>query len=277
MQRCRLTVALIAILAGGAHAAKDSCFDCHRVMEGTSIVFKDDVHYHNTISCADCHGGDPREDDQNISMSAGRGFKVRVTRQQTPAYCGHCHSDTNYLHQVKPQPGEDLLALYLSSVHGRALAAGRTKSAECVDCHGVHNIRPVSDPLSPAHPQHVTETCARCHAETADAFRKSPHARMFNTAKMPGCAACHSSHATAPAGDDMLAGGNAVCAQCHDAGSDADKAAAEMASLLAGLENAGPASKEALARARAAAHTCDVAAVRRAAESTVAGPEAGRK
>jgi len=277
MRLRRLTIAMIPLLASGAYAAKDSCFECHSVMEGMSVIFKDDVHYHNTISCADCHGGDPKEDDQNVSMSAERGFKVRVTRQGTPDYCGRCHSDAGFMRKYKPQQRVDQLALYRTSVHGKRLAAGHTGGAGCVDCHSVHNIRAVSDPLSPAHPRHVTETCAKCHRATADLFRKSPHGPVFTSQQMAGCTACHASHAAAPASRAMLTGKNAVCTRCHDAGSAGGKAAAEIARLVASLETAGPGSNPALARARLAVHTFDVAAVRRAAEPAVAGREAGRK
>jgi hypothetical protein len=75
----------------------------------------------------------------------------------------------------------------------------------------------------------------------------------------------------------MLTGAKAVCVRCHKAGSDGAKAAVEMAQLLASLETAGPGSKEALARARLAVHTLDVAVVKQAAETAVAGPEAGKK
>src|ERR1035437_3908889 len=143
-----LIIALIPLLASGAYAAKDSCFKCHTVVEGTSVVFKDDVHYTNAISCAECHGGDDAEDDQNVSMSADRGFKLRVTRQGTPDYCGRCHSNASFMSKYKPQQRVDQLALYRTSVHGKLLAAGRKGAAECVDCHGVHNIRAGSDPLS---------------------------------------------------------------------------------------------------------------------------------
>ena len=144
-----LTAALL-LCVGGAFAAKDTCFECHSVMEGMSVIFKDDVHFHKGISCADCHGGDPGDDDQNVSMSAQRGFKVRVTRQGTPDFCGRCHGHG--------------LASYRTSVHSQRLAAGNAKSAECVDCHGVHNPRAAADPLSPAGPQHLAETCGKCHA-----------------------------------------------------------------------------------------------------------------
>jgi predicted CXXCH cytochrome family protein len=265
MKLRRLMLALIPLLAGGVCSAKDSCFECHSVVEGTSVVFKDDVHYTNGVSCAACHGGDANEDDQNVSMHADRGFKLRVTREGMPDYCGRCHSDTNFMWKHKLEQRVDQLALYRSGVHGRQLAAGQTAAAECVDCHGVHDIRAVSDPLSTVHPQQVAATCAKCHAATADLFRKSPHGRVFTSRRRPGCTVCHAGHATEPATTAMLAGAKAVCARCHKSGSDGDKVATEMARLLTSLETAGPGSKEALARARLAVHTLDVAAVKQAA------------
>jgi predicted CXXCH cytochrome family protein len=181
------------------------------------------------------------------------------------------------MHQHKPQQRVDQLALFRASVHGKRLAADHTGGAECVDCHGVHNIRAISDPLSPANPRHVAETCAKCHTATAELFQKSPHGAVFTSQKMAGCTVCHASHATEPASRAMLTGKNAVCRRCHSAGSAGGKAAAEIARLIAGLEAAGPGSNEALARARVAVHTFDVAAIRRAAEPIMAGREAGRK
>jgi predicted CXXCH cytochrome family protein len=296
-----LTIALITLLAGGAYAAKDSCFECHTVIEGMSVTFKDDVHYHNAISCADCHGGDANEDDQNVSMNASRGFKVRVTRQATPEYCGRCHSDAAFMHKHNPRQRVDQLALYRTSVHGQRLAAGDVRSAECVDCHSVHNIRAASDQLSTTNPLHVVDTCAKCHGAVADLFRKSPHGPVFTSQQMAGCTACHASHATKPAGANMLTGKQAVCASCHEAGSAGGKAAAEMARLVARLEAAAQRANQVLARARQsgdgvadaqsrqqtasenlaqvrlAVHAFNVAAVERAAGPAVAGSQTGRK
>src|SRR5271165_404542 len=103
MRLCVIAMSLLSLISRGAETAKDSCFECHIVMEGMSVIFMDDVHYRNTVSCADCHGGDAKEDDQNLSMSAERGFKVRVKRQGIPDYCGGCHSDASIMHQHKPE------------------------------------------------------------------------------------------------------------------------------------------------------------------------------
>jgi hypothetical protein len=270
-----LTPALILLLAGGGFAKeKDSCFDCHSVMEGTSITFKADVHYRNGLSCADCHGGDASEPDQNLSMSASRGFKVRVTREATPGYCGSCHEEAGFMEKYRPHGRVDQLALYQKSVHGKLLAAGRKDSAECVDCHGVHDIRSARDARAPTNPRRLSETCGKCHRETAELFRLSAHGRIFISARRPGCTVCHASHATEVATSALLTSPVSGCVACHKPGSADANAAAEIAQLLASLESQGPGGREALARARVAVHSLDFAAVRRAVDPSLPVPAA---
>lgn len=268
---------LMLMLAARAYAAKDSCFECHTTVEGTSVVYKDDVHYTKAISCADCHGGDAREDDQNVSMNADRGFKLRATRQGMADYCGRCHSDAKYMRRYQSRARVDQAALYRTSVHGKRMAAGHTGSANCVDCHSVHDIRAVNDPLSTVNPAHLAETCSKCHAETADLFSKSRHGQVFNSHRRPSCTVCHASHATEPATADLVTSLRSGCARCHKAGSAGAKAATEIAGVLTRLEAAGPGSKDALARVRLAIHSLDLAAIKRAAEPGVASLDAGQK
>jgi predicted CXXCH cytochrome family protein len=260
-----LLVALITLLAGGACAAKDSCFDCHRVMEGMSLKFTNDIHFARAISCADCHGGDASETNQNISMNASRGFKVRVTHQGIPEFCGSCHSDADYMGGYEPQLRVDQVARYRTSIHGKLLAAGRKRVAECVDCHSIHDIRAVSNPLSTASPQRISKTCAKCHADSAEAFAGSQHGKIFNNSRDPGCTVCHSAHATEPVTSAMLSGPASVCIRCHKPGTPAEKIAEDMAQVLAKLEAAGPDSKDALDRARVAVHSLKLEAVKKAA------------
>jgi predicted CXXCH cytochrome family protein len=266
-------VALLTLLACRACVGKDSCFDCHSVMEGMSLRFTNDIHFAKGISCANCHGGDPNESDQNISMNASRGFKVRATRQGIPESCGACHSDTNSMSNNEAQPRVNQLAQYKAGVHGKLLAAGRKRAAECVDCHGVHDARAVSDPRSTSSPQRISKTCARCHASTAEVFANTRHGRLFNTQRRPGCTVCHASHATEPATTAMLTGPTSVCAPCHRSGSRPARVAKQIAQFLAGLEAAGPDSKDALTRARIALHTVSLDAVRRAAEPVPPPPK----
>ena len=273
----RLLVALIACLAGWSCAGKDSCFECHRVMEGTSLKFTNDIHFTKAISCNRCHGGDPNESDQNIAMNASSGFKLRLQRQAVPAFCGSCHSDTNVMSQYESQLRVDQLARYEAGVHGKLLAGGRKRSAECVDCHSIHDIRPPGDPLSTASPQRVARTCAKCHGATAEAYANTRHGRLFTDADRPGCTVCHSAHDTQPATTAMLTGSTSVCTRCHKPGSPPLKLAEDMAQVLAGLEAAGPDAKDALARARVAVHSLNLAAVKQAAEPVAAAPNSEAK
>ena len=145
-----------------------------------SIIFKDDIHYKNGMSCADCHGGDPNEDDGNLSMNASRGFKLRVTHENVPEYCGRCHSDAAFMGKHKPGQRADQAALYRKSVHGEQLAKGNTKAANCVDCHGVHNIRAVDDPQSPVSPSRLAAKCGFCHGEVAGHVPTEPARQGFH-------------------------------------------------------------------------------------------------
>jgi hypothetical protein len=228
-------VLLLASLTGFARAkesgsvrAKDTCFDCHSVQEGTSIPFKNDIHYKNGISCADCHGGDPNESDPNISMSAERGFRLRVTREGVAEFCGRCHSDAAVMQKHNSKLRVDQVKLFTASVHAARPAGSDTIAATCVDCHSVHRTRAVSDPQSTVAPARLAATCGKCHADSSELFQKSAHAPLFVTSEMPSCATCHSSHATARVTYDMLAGGHAVCSKCHEPDSKGGKTAAAL-------------------------------------------------
>jgi predicted CXXCH cytochrome family protein len=122
----------------------------------------------------------------------------------------------------------DALAAYRSSHHGQAvLEKGSVDAPTCTECHGVHDVRRKSDPLSPAHPANVPETCGGCHADTermersgltANApaeFARSVHGRELaeGTEGVPSCADCHDAHAAAPPGAAEVAD---VCGTCHE-------------------------------------------------------------
>jgi len=261
-------VAMVALLARGICLGKDSCFDCHRVMEGTSLKFTNDIHFAKSISCSDCHGGNPMASEQNIAMNATNGFKLRVQRAGVPQFCGGCHADAVVMGKYESQPKVDQLAKYQSGVHGKLLAGGRKRSAECVDCHSVHNTRAVNDPLSTASPQLISKTCGKCHEPTFQAFAETKHGKQFVTEHQPGCTVCHSAHDTAPATLAMLSGPNSVCTPCHAEGTAPAKLAQDMARYLTELETSG--SKDALARARVAVHTLDLEAIKKAANTVPA-------
>jgi nitrate/TMAO reductase-like tetraheme cytochrome c subunit len=144
---------LILLLAGASLAAKDSCLTCHSGLQGKlrqpAAIFGSSVHFQQGFTCADCHGGDPNSGDPTVAMSAAKGFIGAPLRTAIPKLCARCHSDPNFMRRYNPRERVDQCSEYLISVHGQRLRTGDTAVATCIDCHGVHDIRPVRDPLSP--------------------------------------------------------------------------------------------------------------------------------
>jgi hypothetical protein len=129
--------------------------------------------------------------------------------------------------RYNPQLRVDQYTEYRTSVHGKLNAAGDSKPATCVDCHGVHGIRPVSHPSAPTFAQNVPKTCAHCHADStfmaaykiptnqyAD-YQRSVHASALlegGDLSAPACNDCHGNHgATPPEVRSVIH----VCGQCH--------------------------------------------------------------
>src|SRR5512143_1354398 len=157
------------LLASLAHPQQtNSCIECHSALDAPQQVtqeqFAQDIHAQKGLTCAACHGGDPTKSDMD-AMSKASGFRGKPARKDIPALCGKCHSDAAYIRQYNPSLRTDQFAQYRTSIHGQRLARGDTKVAVCIDCHGVHGMRPAGDTRSKVHPTHVAETCSRCHAD----------------------------------------------------------------------------------------------------------------
>jgi hypothetical protein len=230
--RLALLLALTICLFSGRGYAQNAitCLNCHGVLDPplrvTEAQFSQDIHFQKGLTCASCHGGDPTKPDMN-AMSKAAGFRGKIERSQIPALCGHCHSDAAFMRQYNPALRTDQLSQYQTSVHGKRLTKGDTKVALCIDCHGVHDLRPASDSRSKVHPLNVAQTCARCHADAeymksysipTDQFAKysaSVHHEAMTVRgdlSAPTCTTCHGNHGAAPPGVDSVKN---VCSNCH--------------------------------------------------------------
>lgn len=186
-------------------------------IEVATAAFKDDVHATAGLTCASCHTG----------SAAGDPRSAAVPRTAIARLCARCHSDAAYMRGFDPQVRIDQFAQYLTSSHGRRMAAGETRVATCSDCHAAHGIKRVRDPRSAVAPLNVATTCARCHEDAArmapfgrDAAPPGDWAASVHAAALlkradtsaPTCSSCHGSHGAAPPGVESVAN---VCAQCH--------------------------------------------------------------
>jgi cytochrome b subunit of formate dehydrogenase len=70
-------------------------------------------------------------------------------RELLPGRCGNCHAK--------------LSEQYLMSLHGQLTNLGHGPAAKCSDCHGAHDILPVSNANSHVFGENRVATCRQCH------------------------------------------------------------------------------------------------------------------
>ena len=220
----------LGVLGAVRAQTQNTCVDCHSLLDPplqvTKEQFSRDIHAQKGLTCASCYGGDPTRADAD-AMSKQAAFRGKIARKQIPELCGRCHSDAAFMRQYNPSLRTDQLSQYKTSVHGKRLAQGDTKVAVCIDCHGVHDLRPASDTRSKVHPLHVAETCSRCHSNAdymkgysipTDQFAKYTtsvhHDAMTARGDLsaPTCTTCHGNHGAAPPGVGSVQN---VCSTCH--------------------------------------------------------------
>jgi cytochrome b subunit of formate dehydrogenase len=126
-----------------------TCGACH---VGIEAQFDRSVHSPNVTAttkklpvCDDCHTA------HTISRTDAQGFKLRIIGQ-----CGGCHAA--------------IAETYFDTYHGKVSRLGYTKTAQCYDCHGSHDILPVSDPRSHLSRANVVNTCKKCHSGATPRF-----------------------------------------------------------------------------------------------------------
>ena len=194
------------------------CVECHaqEVKE-----FADSIHGQgvkkgdpDAPKCGSCHG-----DIHSVKAASDPDSMVADRRLATT--CAKCHSDPSFLsrHQI---PVAHPVESYEQSVHGRAVAAGSEKAANCNDCHGNHDIYPARDERSRVNHWRVSETCATCHKEIAATYKESVHgvAVQAGVKDAPACVDCHGEHLilgpTNPA--SLVSASNIsaeTCGRCH--------------------------------------------------------------
>jgi Zn finger protein HypA/HybF involved in hydrogenase expression len=222
-------VVLFALPVFSAPAAKDSCNECHLKLRGklkaASGLWENDVHGQNGMTCAICHKGDATVDD--LAGSKTPDFIGMIPRHDIAKLCGDCHADAQRIHQANAKLPVDQLAKYQASVHAKRFAIGDEAAATCTDCHGTHDVRRISDPLSRVAPLLQPDTCGRCHSDPAvmegrklpvnqvEEYRQGAHWTRLSVRgdpKSARCTSCHSNHNIAPAKTLLTP---ATCQPCH--------------------------------------------------------------
>ena len=229
---CLLLLAWENALGALSEPAPNQCIVCHSQLEGILGKpvedFKISVHNKWNLSCSDCHGGNPAEPDKVKAKAEGTNYVGKPKPADVPAYCGRCHSDTDYMRKYKPSLPIDQQEKYFTSHHGEQLQQGNETVAQCVSCHGSHAILPPDDPLSQVYPLNIPKTCAHCHADpetmkasglATDQYEKytqSVHGKALyekgDIMGAPTCNDCHGNHGATPPAITSVAN---VCGTCH--------------------------------------------------------------
>ncbi len=192
------------------------CTECHdeegrdylRSVHGKGYARSDP----NAPSCKTCHG---KHDIQKASSPHSRIFLKKLKD-----ICMSCHTD-QVLEERHDLPLPSVIKAYETSVHGKALVAGKKAVAICSDCHGSHNVKPSDDPKSVSNRLNIPSTCGKCHRETLRKFLTGVHGISFEKGDpdVPICTDCHGEHTIAspnnPASKVFPQNLVKVCARCH--------------------------------------------------------------
>ncbi|MCC6488415.1 MAG: cytochrome b/b6 domain-containing protein [Candidatus Hydrogenedentes bacterium] len=211
-------VAILGLLPQCADAVEDAdCFMCHNdpAAMGTDAngepihVYIDEEVYsassHGPIGCIACHADIVELPHPDVLK---------------PVDCGTCHEETQQ---------------YAESLHGIVLSEGDRAVSGCADCHGIHDTRPSTDPLSKTNKRNLQETCGKCHSDPAivkshmisvsnpsESYLKSVHARALfeeGNESAASCSDCHGTHEMHPSQDPRSPVNrfniSATCGKCH--------------------------------------------------------------
>src|SRR3990172_520930 len=211
------------------------CLACHGDgsavrADGRPVVVKPEAFEHSVhgpLSCVDCH------------QDLAKGIEFPHPEKLAKVDCSTCHPDS--------------VAKYKEGVHARERAKGSIEAARCVDCHGMHDIKPKSDPESRTYHLNIAATWTKCHGD-ADVIRKggipsdvtklfadSIHGLALSKSGLvvaPTCSDCHSAHDVRRRDDPNSHVSKmhvpATCGRCHEGISNQFNAGAHGMALAKG-------------------------------------------
>jgi cytochrome b subunit of formate dehydrogenase len=231
-----------AEIPAGNDTSCTACHGTHGVMavKAAAFPFADGAQLN---ACGRCHA---TEKDHFANSAHGRAF---MAKEQNAPDCLTCHRQPVVPHaNAKPTldqklaqtkqceschvgkenvagqslRGAKFITSFDLSVHGAALHAGKADAANCVDCHGAHEMNRAMAANARINKGHVADTCASCHVQTARDFGDSVHAVALKKGNTDSatCTDCHGEH-NILARKDPNSPVNArhvaqeVCANCH--------------------------------------------------------------
>jgi hypothetical protein len=170
-----------------------TCISCHGSHDVRSLIDPKSTIFRSNIpqTCGSCHPDITKEFTESIHgvlAARGRtdaptcttchgihGIKAKVDpdspvneRRIALTTCPQCHAAERISKEYKLTTIP--VKSYYDSFHGLSYRGGDTYSANCASCHGVHDIRPSSDPQSMIYKDNLQKTCGNCHPGASENF-----------------------------------------------------------------------------------------------------------
>jgi len=168
--------------------------DCYLCHTDIAKVHRESIHgislkegIYEAAKCWDCHGS---HDIKKVNSPSSKVFPKNLAQT-----CGNCHDNPEIIKKYKiaiPNPG----VRYSNSVHGKLVEGGRLEAANCILCHGAHDIKNKVQHGSKISTNNIPELCGKCHPKAAEEYQQSIHwirAKKGFT-ESPVCDYCHSEH-----------------------------------------------------------------------------------
>lgn len=146
------------------------CKQCH---DGIYDIYKSSVHGGALITgnnedvpvCSDCHLAHDIQDPRTAK------FHLLI-----PQVCAKCHGNEKIM--SKYGLSTSVVDTYVQDFHGITLKFYKQQDAQkpiavCTDCHGIHDIKKVTDPNSQTVKENLLERCQKCHPGATENFPDS--------------------------------------------------------------------------------------------------------
>ncbi len=194
----------------------ESCGMCHEKESSSYLksehfaAFKEGML--GAPNCLGCHRNSIAKVHTNEDSAS-----VKISQEKL---CLSCHLDTPEVRD-RTAPSAGFITMYEKSIHGSELISGNPNAANCVDCHGSHQVMK-STSNSPTSKKNIPVTCGKCHNDISEEYFESVHglALKEGVKETPICTDCHGEHLilkhddpASPVAFQNLS--NEVCSPCH--------------------------------------------------------------
>jgi len=146
------------------------CAQCHNAIyqkyktsvHGAALI---DENNQDVPTCISCHGV------HNIVDPTTAYFRLN-----SPQICAKCHTDKKIMN--KYGISTDVLTTYVADFHGTTVSVferqspdAKVNEAVCYDCHGIHDIQRVDDPVTGIQiKENLLQRCKVCHPDATTNF-----------------------------------------------------------------------------------------------------------